>query len=129
MNPRILLIEDNAHSAYLAGFLLRARGWQVHHAPDGASGLRLAAECDPALIVLDIQLPGLDGHALARQLKADPALAAIPIVAVTSFAMPGDRRSVLASGCQDCIEKPIDPATFVDLLEAHLRPEHRQKPT
>jgi two-component system, cell cycle response regulator DivK len=120
MNARVLLIEDNENNRYLTTFLLNARGFEVVHAADGPSGLKLAAEVPLALILLDIQLPGMDGYAVARALKADPVLAAIPIVAVTSYAMRGDRESALAAGCQGYIEKPIDPETFVDTVERHL---------
>lgn len=117
---RILLIEDNEQNRYLATFLLQARGWEVVHASDGRSGIALAGQCSPALILLDIQLPQMDGYEVARALKADPAVAPIPIVAVTSYAMVGDREAALAAGCQGYIEKPIDPDTFVDAVEAHL---------
>lgn len=122
MNRRILHIEDNENNRYLVAFLLQASGWEVVHAPDGPAGLALAATADPALILLDIQLPGMDGHAVARALKADPALARIPIVAVTSYAMAPDRAAALAAGCDGYIEKPIDPETFVDTVQRHLRP-------
>jgi two-component system cell cycle response regulator DivK len=117
---RILLIEDNEQNRYLATFLLQARGWEVVHASDGRSGIALAGQCNPALILLDIQLPQMDGYEVARALKADPAVAPIPIVAVTSYAMAGDREAALGAGCQGYIEKPIDPDTFVDAVEAHL---------
>lgn len=117
---RILLIEDNEQNRYLATFLLQARGWEVVHASDGPSGIALAGQCTPALILLDIQLPQMDGYEVARALKADPAVAPIPIVAVTSYAMVGDREAALDAGCQGYIEKPIDPDTFVDAVEAHL---------
>lgn len=117
---RILLIEDNEQNRYLATFLLQARGWEVVHASDGPSGIALAGQCNPALILLDIQLPQMDGYEVARALKADPAVAPIPIVAVTSYAMAGDREAALGAGCQGYIEKPIDPDTFVDAVEAHL---------
>ena len=100
--------------------LLQARGWEVVHASDGRSGIALAGQCNPALILLDIQLPQMDGYEVARALKADPAVAPIPIVAVTSYAMAGDREAALGAGCQGYIEKPIDPDTFVDAVEAHL---------
>ncbi len=121
MNRRILHIEDNENNRYLVAFLLQACGWEVVHAPDGPSGLAMAASVAPALILLDIQLPGMDGHAVARALKADPALAAIPIVAVTSYAMAPDRAAAMAAGCNGYIEKPIDPDTFVATVERHLR--------
>lgn len=120
MNKRILLIEDNPNNRYMVSFLLEGRGWQVHHATDGAAGLALASTCDPAGILLDIQLPVMDGHEVARRLKADPRLADIPIMAITSFAMQGDRQAALAAGCEAYMEKPIDPETFVDQVEALL---------
>lgn len=120
MNRRVLLIEDNEQNRYLATFLLQARGWTVTPAADGPSGVRLAGEIDPALVLLDIQLPGMDGYAVARALRQISALAAIPVIAVTSYAMPGDREQCLAAGCTGYIEKPIDPQTFVDDIEAYL---------
>jgi len=117
MNKRILLIEDNEQNRYLAAFLMQARGWEIVHAEDGPSGIALAGQVDPALILLDIQLPGMDGYAVAHALRLDPALAAIPIVAVTSYAMPGDRERCLAAGCNGYIEKPIDPGTFAMEVE------------
>lgn len=117
MNKRILLIEDNEQNRYLAAFLMQARDWEIVHAEDGPSGIALAGQVDPALILLDIQLPGMDGYAVARALRLDPALAAIPIVAVTSYAMPGDRERCLAAGCNGYIEKPIDPGTFAMEVE------------
>ena len=117
MNKRILLIEDNEQNRYLASFLMQARGWQMVHAEDGPSGIALAGQVDPALILLDIQLPGMDGYAVARALRLDPSLAMIPIIAVTSYAMPGDRERCLAAGCNGYIEKPIDPATFAAEVE------------
>jgi len=122
---RILLIEDNENNRYLLSFLLKSRGWEVIHAADGAAGLSMAAECDPALILLDIQLPIMDGHEVAHRLKLIPALASIPIMAVTSYAMQGDRSAALAAGCQGYMEKPIDPDTFVDEVESLLPPERR----
>lgn len=122
MNRRILLIEDNENNRYLVTFLLQAHGWQVVHALDGPSGLALAARERPALILLDIQLPGMDGYAVARALKADPALAAIPVVAVTSYAMAPDRARAMEAGCDGYIEKPIDPETFVTAVSSHLAP-------
>lgn len=124
MNRRILMIEDNAQNRYLAGFLLEASGWEMVHAEDGPSGLALARTVDPVLILLDIQLPGMDGYAVAQALRADPRSAAVPIVAVTSYAMAGDRERCLTSGCDGYIEKPIDPQTFVALVERFV-PEAR----
>lgn len=121
MNKRILLIEDNAQNRYLANFLLESRGWEMVHAEDGPTGVALAAQVDPVLILLDIQLPGMDGYAVAHALRADPKLGAIPIVAVTSYAMAGDRERCLAAGCNGYIEKPIDPQTFADEVERYVK--------
>lgn len=121
MNRRIVLIEDNEQNRYLVSYLLQARGWEVLHASDGPSGLALAAGSDPALILLDVQLPGMDGYAVARALRADPTLDAVPVVAVTSYAMAGDRERCLEAGCNGYLEKPIDPQTFAEQVEAFMR--------
>lgn len=121
MNKRILLIEDNPQNRYLASFLMEARGWEMVHAEDGPTGIELAAKTLPALILLDIQLPGMDGYAVARALRADPTLTGIPIVAVTSYAMAGDRERCLAAGCNGYIEKPIDPETFAVDVEQFVK--------
>ena len=122
MKARILLIEDNEQNRYLATFLLEQHGHEVVHAATGPRGLELAATCAPDLILLDIQLPGMDGHAVARALKGDPKLKSIPIVAVTSYAMAGDREKVLAAGVEGYIEKPINPETFPAEVAKFLRP-------
>lgn len=119
---RILLIEDNAHNRYLASFLLEQRGHEVLHAETGPRGLELAAEREPDLILLDVQLPGMDGHAVTRALKADPTMQRIPIVAVTSYAMVGDRERCFEAGAEGYIEKPINPDSFVDEVERFLAP-------
>ena len=80
----------------------------------------MAEQSKPDLVLLDIQLPELDGYAVARELKAKPSLAEVPIVAVTSYAMRGDRERVLAAGCQGYIEKPINPDTFAAEIERYL---------
>lgn len=116
----IVLIEDNEQNRYLAGYLLQAHGWEVLCAEDGVAGLKLADETEPALILLDIQLPGMDGYAVARRLRQNPKLAATPIVAVTSYAMPGDRERCLAAGANGYIEKPIEPENFVSQVEQFL---------
>lgn len=120
MPARILMIEDNAQNRYLARFLLEQRGHTVLAAETGPDGLAAAARERPDLILLDIQLPGMDGHAVARTLKADVALRHIPIVAVTSYAMVGDREACLAAGAEGYLEKPINPETFVAEIERFL---------
>ena len=121
MNKRVLLIEDNEQNRYLVSFLMQARGWEMVQAEDGPTGVALASQVDPALILLDIQLPGMDGYAVARALRSDPKLAGTPIVAVTSYAMPGDRERCLAAGCNGYIEKPIDPQTFTAVVERYAK--------
>jgi len=120
MKIKILLVEDNEQNRYLATFLLEQHGYEVVHAESGPRGLELAASARPHLILLDIQLPGMDGHAVARALKGDPLLARIPIVAVTSYAMAGDCEKVFAAGAEGYIEKPINPQTFVGEVERFL---------
>ena len=120
MSPRVLYIEDNEQNLYLVTFILEAKGYEVFQARSGEEGLSLAEQCDPELILLDIQLPEMDGYEIARRLRRNPGLAKIPLVAVTSYAMAGDREKALASGCDGYIEKPINPETFVAQIEHHL---------
>ncbi|MBL8798056.1 MAG: response regulator [Planctomycetia bacterium] len=120
MKAKILLIEDNAQNRYLATFLLEQRGHTIIPAETGPLGLEIAVRERPDLILLDIQLPGMDGHAVARAIKGDPSLRSIPIVAVTSYAMVGDREKCLAAGAEGYIEKPINPETFVAEIERFL---------
>lgn len=123
MKGKILLIEDNEQNRYLETFLLEQRGYEVIAAPDGTRGIERAERERPRMILLDIQLPGMDGYAVARALRNNPALRDVPIVAVTSYAMAGDREKTIAAGCNGYLEKPIDPETFVSDVERHLPPE------
>jgi CheY-like chemotaxis protein len=120
MKATILVIEDNERNLYLVTFILKKCGYQVVQARDGQTGIRLAREIYPDLILLDIQLPVMDGYAVAREMMKDRELRGIPIVAVTSYAMLGDRERVLAAGCMGYIEKPINPETFVTEIEQYL---------
>jgi CheY-like chemotaxis protein len=122
MKASILLIEDNPQNRYMITFLLEQHGHKVVQAETGPQGLELAARLHPDLILLDIQLPGMDGHAVAHALKSDPQLKLIPIVAVTSYALVGDREKSLAAGAEGYIEKPINPETFVAEIERFLLP-------
>jgi two-component system, cell cycle response regulator DivK len=125
MKPKILLIEDNEQNRYLATFLLEKQGYVVVSASDGPAGIELARTVQPALILLDIQLPLMDGYIVARELRSDPALGNIPIIAVTSYAMMGDREKSLAAGCNGYMEKPINPDTFVTEIERFLPPKQK----
>jgi len=117
MRRTILLIEDNEQNRYLATFLLEKHGYRVVSARDGPSGIEMARTVRPDLILLDIQLPLMDGYAVASALREIESLRDIPITAVTSYAMVGDREKALAAGCTGYIEKPIDPETFVAEVE------------
>ena len=117
---KILIIEDNEQNLYLATFILEKNGYEVVQARDGQEGIELAGQVHPALILLDIQLPVLDGYAVARELRKNSSLASVPLVAVTSCAMVGDRERVLAAGCMGYIEKPINPETFISEITQYL---------
>lgn len=122
MSRPILIIEDNEQNLYLATFLLERAGYSVVAARNGPDGIAAAAQVLPALILLDIQLPQMDGYDVARALRRNPALDGIPIVAVTSYAMVGDRERALAAGCNGYIEKPVNPDTFRAEIEKFLAP-------
>lgn len=121
MNGVVLLIEDNEQNRYLTTFLLEKSGYTVVSAVDGRRGVAEAKRLQPAFILLDIQLPEMDGYAVARALREIPELRDTPIVAVTSYAMVGDREKALAAGCTGYIEKPIDPESFVAEVERIVR--------
>ena len=125
MKLKILIIEDNEQNRYLATFLLEKHGFAVIPASDGRLGIELAARIIPSLILLDIQLPAMDGYQVARELRSRPDLNTIPIVAVTSYAMVGDREKALAAGCNGYIEKPINPETFVSEITSYISPAVR----
>ena len=120
MKGRILYIEDNDHNFYLVRFILEGRGYEVVRAKDGPEGLEKAGREDVDLILLDIQLPVMDGYAVARALRSNPSVAGTPIIAVTSYAMAGDREKALAAGCTGYIEKPINPGSFASQIEQYL---------
>ena len=113
MSHTILLIEDNEQNRYLARFLLEQGGHKVVSAADGPRGIEIAQTLLPDIILLDIQLPSMDGYAVAHALRSIESLRNVPIIAVTSHAMVGDREKSLAAGCSGYIEKPINPETFV----------------
>jgi two-component system, cell cycle response regulator DivK len=120
MKKKILIIEDNEQNLYLVTFILEKNGYDVLQARSGEEGVALAGKNEPDLILLDIQLPVMDGYSVARALRKNPVLEKIPIIAVTSFAMPGDRENALKAGCTGYIEKPIDPDIFMTQVAQHL---------
>jgi len=119
-DPTILLIEDNEQNAYLARFLLQQAGCAVVTVKTGQEGLEKARSAMPDLILLDIQLPDIDGYQIAQRLREDPAVRHIPIVALTSFAMPGEKKRALELGCRGYIEKPIEAGKFAQQVKAFL---------
>lgn len=125
MATRILIIEDNEANLELMSYLLRAFGHDVISACDGQDGLALVRKERPDLVLCDIQLPRLGGMEIARFIRSEPALDRIPLVAVTAFAMVGDRETVMAAGFNGYLAKPIAPETFVHQVEAFLQPELR----
>ncbi len=120
MSAVVLIIEDNEQNAYLMRFLLEAHGFVVEEARDGPAGLALADSLLPDIILLDIQLPGMDGYTVAAKLRENARTRSIPVIAVTSYAMVGDREKALSAGATGYIEKPIDPETFVGRIGAFL---------
>ena len=127
MKGRILYIEDNEQNLYLVTFILKASDHEVFQARSGLEGIALALEGRPDLILLDIQLPEMDGYEIARRLRGEPDLDGIPIVALTSYAMVGDREKALEAGCDGYIEKPINPEIFLDQIEAFLPGQPSQR--
>lgn len=113
LKRKFLIIEDNQQNFYLLKFLLEKHGFEVIGAENGKDGIKMAVEKKPSIILLDIQLPEMDGYAVAAELKKIPEVSHIPIVAVTSYAMAGDREKILSAGADGYIEKPIDPDTFI----------------
>jgi two-component system cell cycle response regulator DivK len=120
MKKTILLIEDNEQNCYLMTYLLESYNFKVVSATDGLTGVKLAEQILPDLILLDIQLPTMDGYAVASALRKITKLQPVPIVAVTSYAMVGDREKCLAAGCNGYIEKPINPETFIGEISTFL---------
>ncbi len=120
MNKTLLIIEDNEQNLYMMRYLLERNGFTIIGAEDGRKGIKLALTCKPLAILLDIQLPGMDGYAVAAELKNHREIDTVPIIAVTSYAMVGDRENILAAGATGYIEKPINPETFVAEITQYL---------
>lgn len=116
----ILVVEDNEKNMYLISFILKKKGYEVIEATTGEQGVELAIRDKPDLILMDIQLPGIDGLEATKRIRGSEADGEIPIIALTSHAMVGDRKKALAAGCTGYIEKPIDPETFMAEIEKHL---------
>ncbi len=120
MKQRLLIIEDNEQNLYMMRFLLEKKGFEVTGAETGKKGITEALKNKPRAILLDIQLPEMNGYEVAEELKKHKELCNIPIIAVTSYAMAGDRERILAAGATGYIEKPINPETFVSEINQYL---------
>ena len=116
---KVLIIEDNEQNLYMMRYLLEAGGYEVVFAMTGHGGIQAALEHRPIVILLDVQLPQMDGYTVAAELRRLPLIAGTPIIVVTSYAMAGDRERAMAAGATDYIEKPIDPETFVSQVARH----------
>ena len=110
---RALIIEDNETNLYLASFILKKNGFEVIEAREGVTGVDLAVSDKPDLILMDVQLPDIDGLEATKRIRQAIPDAQIPIIALTSYAMPGDEEKALAAGCTGYIQKPINPDTFM----------------
>jgi CheY-like chemotaxis protein len=122
MNHTILVIEDNdVNMELFRDILLRIRKYRMLEAVDAETGIRLAREHHPDLILMDIELPGMDGLSASRVIKKDGELADIPIVALTSYAMSGDEEKARAAGCSGYLTKPIDIRSFLKEIDQYLR--------
>ena len=120
MAATVLVVDDNATNLKLVAYLVRANGYDVHTAGDADAALAAIAEHRPQLILMDLQLPGIDGLELTRRLKADPATRDIVIIAVTAYAMKGDQDRARAAGCDDYVTKPIDTRELPGVIAQHL---------
>lgn len=120
MKETLLIIEDNEQNLYMMRFLLEKGGYSVISARTRREGIEMALRHRPTAILLDIQLPEMDGYQVAAELKRHEDLAGVPVIAVTSYAMVGDRERILDAGANGYIEKPIDPDTFVSEIARHI---------
>ena len=117
---QILIVDDNPTNLKLVAYLMKANGYAVSTAIDAQAALAEISAKRPALILMDVQLPGIDGLELTRRLKADPETRDIIIVAVSAFAMKGDHDKAIAAGCDDYVTKPIDTRSLPSTIAGHL---------
>lgn len=116
----VLVVDDDADIRELLGMMLKMKGCLVFEAADGSQAVKLAPQVHPALILMDLSMPVLDGYEATRRLKAQPELCGIPVVAVSAHCDPQHRQRALAAGCSECVGKPVDFRLLVELLEKHL---------
>jgi two-component system cell cycle response regulator DivK len=121
MTRRILVVEDHEENRRILRDLLTSAGFEMIEALTGEDGVRAADAERPDLILMDIQLPGLDGYEATRRIKANPALRSIPIIAVTSYALSGDEVKAREAGCDDYVTKPFSPRALLAKVREHLK--------
>ena len=114
---KILIVEDNSTNLYMMTFMLEKAGYETVSARNGAESIKIAIFEKPNLILMDMQMPIMDGYEATKQLKSNDETKQIPIIALTSYAMTGDKEKTLQAGCDDYMEKPIDPETFLAEIE------------
>jgi CheY-like chemotaxis protein len=117
---RVLIVEDNENNMELISFILEANDYETLKAMDGLSGVEMALTQKPDFVILDIQLPDIDGLEVLKRIRASEEAKDIPVIAMTSYAMAGDRERLLNAGCNGYIEKPIDPERVISQLESVL---------
>jgi two-component system cell cycle response regulator DivK len=120
MTKRILMVEDTEDNRQIVRDLIASVGYDLIEAEDGAAGIAMASEHRPDLILMDIQLPVLDGYEATRRIKADPALSHIPVIAVTSYALSGDEAKTRAAGCDGYVAKPFSPRQLLQKVREYL---------
>jgi CheY-like chemotaxis protein len=120
MAKRVLIVDDNATNLKLVTYLVKSNGYDVDTASDAESALTTIAAARPDLILMDLQLPGIDGLELTRRLKGNPTTADIKIIAVTAYAMKGDQEKAFEAGCDGYVTKPIDTRALPALIAAQL---------
>jgi two-component system cell cycle response regulator DivK len=126
MNQLILVVEDDAIMQKMALKILRSRGFSCELAVTGREAVAKAAALHPGLILMDLSLPEMNGWEATRALKADPALAGIPVVAVTAHAMVGDKETAIAAGCAECVTKPYELEELIAVVERYIGPAQRE---
>jgi two-component system cell cycle response regulator DivK len=117
---KILVVEDNKNNRYLMRFILEKNGFQVIEAYTGKQGIQIALRDKPDLIIMDIQLPDINGLEATKKIRASASAGKVPIIALTSYAMVGDRERALEAGCTDYIEKPLNPETIADEIKKYI---------
>jgi two-component system, cell cycle response regulator DivK len=120
MSKRILVVEDQPDNRQIIRDMLAPTDWEITEAENGEEALAAIAKQRPDLILMDVQLPIMDGYAATRRIKADPALRAIPVIAVTSYALNGEEQTARAAGCDDYVPKPFSPRELLAKIRQHL---------